>query len=33
MPASGLKVLSLEIYDPAFFIAFTVADGADAVKS
>jgi ABC-type uncharacterized transport system substrate-binding protein len=30
-PAAAGKVLSLEVYDPTFFVAFSIADGKDAV--
>jgi len=31
-PAAGGKALTLEIYDPTFFVAFGLAPGEDAVK-
>jgi ABC-type uncharacterized transport system substrate-binding protein len=32
VPAAGGKALSFEVYDPTFFVAFTLADGDDAVR-
>jgi ABC-type uncharacterized transport system substrate-binding protein len=31
-PAQGGRLLALEVADPTFFVAFTLADGQDAVK-
>jgi ABC-type uncharacterized transport system substrate-binding protein len=31
-PAAATKALSLEIYDPTFFVAFALAEGDDALK-
>jgi ABC-type uncharacterized transport system substrate-binding protein len=31
-PARADKVLSLEVYDPSFFVSFSMAEGADAIK-
>jgi len=31
-PAQGGRLLALEVADPTFFVAFTLADGTDAVK-
>ncbi len=31
-PARADKALSLEIYDPSFFVSFSIAEGADAIK-
>jgi ABC-type uncharacterized transport system substrate-binding protein len=32
LPAVATKMLSLEVSDPSYFVAFTMAEGADAVK-
>jgi ABC-type uncharacterized transport system substrate-binding protein len=32
VPAAASKMLSLEVSDPSYFVAFTMAEGADAVK-
>jgi ABC-type uncharacterized transport system substrate-binding protein len=31
-PATASKALSLEVYDPTFFISFSLAPGADAIR-
>src|SRR5690242_2923554 len=31
-PARADKVLTLEVYDPSFFVSFSMAEGADAIK-
>src|SRR3982750_2774951 len=31
-PARADKALTLEVYDPSFFVSFSMAEGADAVK-
>lgn len=31
-PARADKMLALEVYDPSFFVSFSMAEGADAIK-